>query len=225
MAIAYDTSVTQQTSDGSGSTLTFSFTTTGTNRYLLVGCLNTGYPTVTMTSVTYGGVAMTQIGLVDVGNVSGTQVEYLYGLANPASGANNIVLTASGTCTIAAVAASYTGAQQTTALEASGTATGASGTGTKSITTITNNAWLVGHARGQSNASASTSTTFRPADNAGLAMMDSNADKTPAGSYSLNFTTSGNNNWGILVASIAPYVAPSGPVGIKSWNGLTVRAG
>lgn len=205
MAIAFDNSITQQTSDGSGNTLTFSFTTSGTNRYLLVAGIITGNNSIT--GITYGGVAMTQIATVDTSNVSGGQIAYMFGLANPASGANNVVCTGSATATLAFVASSYTGAQQTDTLEASGTATGASGTGTKSITTLTDNDWLVGWARGQSNASASTNTVFRPADNAGMAMMDTNAAQTPAGSYSLNFTTASNNNWGIIVAALKPFVA------------------
>lgn len=203
MAIAFDTSVNQQT-NGGGSTLTFAFTTTGTNRYLVVGAIIQGGATIT--DVSYGGVSMTQIASQSSANVSAGETSYLFGLANPASGSNNVVITGSGAATIAAVASSYTGAQQTDSSEASNTASGASGAVTVGVTTLTNNAWLVSFVRGQSALSASAGTTLRTTSG-GLVMCDKGADLTPAGLYSVDLTTASNNNWAILAASLKPFGA------------------
>jgi hypothetical protein len=97
----------------------------------------------------------------------------------------------------------FTGAQQTTAIEASGTATGTTGTATTSIVTLTDNDWLVGFARAQSAPTAGANTTLRSA-NGGREMMDSNGVQHPAGSFALNYTTLSNNNWAIIVAALQP---------------------
>lgn len=155
--------------------------------------------------MTYAGVAMTQLTSVNASNVSTGETNYLFGLANPALGANNIVI--SGTLPqIGVVATSFNGAQQTTAVEASNTGTGASGTATVSVTTLTNNDWLVGFARGQSNTTAGTNTLIRAAMS-NINAMDSNGAQTPAGFYSLNFTTAGNNNWASQIVALKPFAA------------------
>ena len=57
-------------------------------------------------TVTYGGQSMSLIGTETETN---NDVYYLYELQTPASGANNIVITPSGTTVLIANAASYTG--------------------------------------------------------------------------------------------------------------------
>ena len=185
MAIALDNNLVATIV--STSTNTVSYTTTGSNLYLVVGTLIQG--SFTCTGVTYNGVAMTQLTSVDASVVSGGETNYLFGLANPASGAHNIVASFSGATTNAVLATSYTGAQQTTAVEASNTS---ASSGTISVTTSTNNDWLVGFARAGGNTTAGSNTTIRGAAS-NISMMDTNAAQTPAGAYSLNFTGTGGN--------------------------------
>lgn len=210
MAIAFDSNTPFVVNPGSD---TISHTCTGTDRYLFVGILiQSGQ---SCTGVTYNGVSMTQLVSLSTNNVSANETIYLFGLANPASGTNNVVASFSGAGTRGFMASSFTGAKQTSSIDATNSGTGSSGTATVSVTTTSNNAWLVGYARGQSNVSAGSSTTLRGAtDN--VNMMDSNAAKTPAGSYSLNFTTASNNNWGSIVAALAPTATAQ----VKTMNGV-----
>src|SRR5438067_591060 len=96
--------------------LTISHTCGGSNRILLVGVeISVGGETVT--GVTYNSVAMTQINLQDL-NGSTFRNTYLFYLIAPATGANNIVVSASGgTGNIYAAAASYTGVDQSSPLD------------------------------------------------------------------------------------------------------------
>jgi hypothetical protein len=95
------------------STITFSHTTTGANRLLIVGvAFDTATPTVT--SVTYAAVGMTQVFAQTVGS-SGTVA--MYRLVAPATGANNVVITLSASSVfLQGGAVSFTGVDQTTPL-------------------------------------------------------------------------------------------------------------
>lgn len=111
MAVLYS-AATNTTWDGVSS-VTFSHTTAGTNRGLIVSAAWYDGGASLITSITYAGVAMTQ--------VASRLSEYNLGvemrkLSNPALGANNVVITfddAAGAG--AAGATSFTGAFQTTA--------------------------------------------------------------------------------------------------------------
>ena len=90
-------------------TLTFSHTCSGTERYLVVG-VSRGLSPGTITGVTYAGVAMTSIG-----TSAGATLVHLWGLIAPATGANDVVVTASAAGNgIVAGAISYNGVDQTT---------------------------------------------------------------------------------------------------------------
>lgn len=183
MAIVFDANLAETFNPASD---TVSFTTSGTNRYLVVGILIQS--SQTCTGVTYGGVAMTNLTSGSSSNVSTGETIYLWGLANPASGANNIVGSFSGAGTRVFIASSFTGAQQTTAVEATATPVNSTGTSASlSVTTITDNDWLVGFARASTNTTAGSNTTIRGAQS-NINMMDSNAVQTPPGTFSLNFS-------------------------------------
>ena len=105
MAVVFDAATTAQTAFNV--TLTWSHTTSGTDRALFVAVT----ANESISGVTYNGVSMTA---VETGE---THIR-LYALANPATGANNVVVTTSGgDGAIVAVAASYTGVDQTTAYD------------------------------------------------------------------------------------------------------------
>lgn len=87
----------------STSPMTWSHTCAGSNRALLVQVY--GGSGMTVTGVTYNGVAMTLLG--NITSLIGQPV-YLYGLLNPASGANSVSVSFTGTLAEAA-AGSYSG--------------------------------------------------------------------------------------------------------------------
>jgi hypothetical protein len=119
MAVAHENTSTAEAT--SVSSLTFSKTNTGTNLGLIVAVVLSDFAAlVSISSVTYAGVTMTAGGAA-VELTAGTQRQScrMYHLAAPASGANNVVITLSGTYGyIAAGASSFTGVDQTTCADA-----------------------------------------------------------------------------------------------------------
>lgn len=92
MAIAFDAKSLATSNNVTASPLTFSHTCSGENRVLFVTITvntNGGYQ-ATNFSITYGGVAMTALDSAYYNDVSGKV--YTFYLVNPASGANNIVV-------------------------------------------------------------------------------------------------------------------------------------
>ena len=124
----------------SASSLTWSHTCSGSNRILFVWGYVEG--SNTLTGCTYNAVSMTQITFV---TTSGRSL-YAYFLVAPATGANNIVLTNSGTSGMTGLAISYTGARQTGQPDSSGSANQGVGITAQSIniTTVAANSWIAG---------------------------------------------------------------------------------
>lgn len=138
MAIAFDTSTGDYETDG---TTVWSHTCTGSDRVLLVGWYEFS-SSATLSSITYAGVAMTQLGTFPADGAGGNV--YLYGLANPASGANDVSITHSASKQVFASSVSYTGVDQTTPFPDTETTTSTFGTSlSASITTSVNNSWLL----------------------------------------------------------------------------------
>lgn len=187
MAIAFDAA---SGSSVTGTSLTYSHTCTGSDRALVVHYVSDGSGDA-VTGITYAGAAMTFIGRVQSPSSRWTGMYYL---AAPATGANNIVVTNSVSVYTEANAASYTGVKQTGNPEVTATNTGSSVTSLSgTLTTLTDNAWLVmgGHAAAGSQA-AGTGTTRRNLVLVG-AIFDSNGAKSPTGSYSLQQTHASTN--------------------------------
>ncbi len=185
MAIAYDTSADLGFSFAGSKTT--AFTCTGTNRILFVGGWG-GSGSSNWTGVTYAGVAMTKVGEAQV---PGDRWVYLYILANPASGSNNVVITESGTDGIDAFATSYTGAQQTSTPDASNTVAGTTTNTALSVTTTADNCWGVAAFKYLSAAgTAGANTILRVTTANGSQAYDSNSALTPAGTLTLNVTHS-----------------------------------
>lgn len=111
---------------GSGSSLTFAHTCSGSNRLLVVWV--SYYDSFdTPTGVTYNGVAMTAIPSSTAAN--GDYKIAGYYLINPATGTNNVVISFTGSMfDIGAGSVSFTDAHQTTPLGTAVTATGTSTT-------------------------------------------------------------------------------------------------
>lgn len=131
------------------------------NRALLVGVLSTSLPT----NVTYNSVAMT---LVDSQAMSGNTL-YVYKLAAPATGTNNIVVTATGINGI--MAASYYNVSQASLVEAFAKATAGTGSPTVNITTLSSGAFVhsfigVSGLTGISSYSVTTSSKYNSTNSA-----------------------------------------------------------
>lgn len=203
MAIAFDTSVSGGNS--ASTSLTWSHTVTGSNSVLEVVTQGNVAGTDDITSVTYAGVSLTKI---DGVQIPSDRYIGLWELINPATGANNVVISFTGSF-MQAHSASYTGVAQSGQPDASNKGTATSTTSvTVSVTTVADNCWLVGSfGNASSTPLAGTGTTSRQAATAGIALFDSNGAKTPPGSFSLQETFGGSTNLAGIVASIAPFVA------------------
>ncbi len=188
----------------SATSATWAHTVTGSDTLLIVG-INRGQDLDDVTSVTYNGVAMTQLGKVD----TGSSFMYLYGLVAAATGANNIVVNWTNSGTVYCAAASYTGVSQTGLPDSAHADSGNSGTLTGTTTVVAANCWLVGFQRNESGTplTAGAGTVVRKAvtGNTYIAVIDSNTT-VGTGSQSL-ITTSGSNQWGSVIASVAPVAA------------------
>lgn len=105
MAIAYDAVSNLSGQSGSASN-SYSHTCSGSDRILIVfTTLAPGAGSVSPTSITYNGVALTELGYVD-GSSSRIGLWYLL---NPATGANNITVTYASATAWYSWASSYTG--------------------------------------------------------------------------------------------------------------------
>jgi hypothetical protein len=121
MPVTFDAAASD--SAGFSASLTFSHTCGGTDRVLFVAvvCGNNR----TISGVTYDGVSMSAV-------ESGSDFMRLFALVNPASGANDVVVTTSQEDPILAVSTSYSGVDQSTPYDGVQVAT--TGDNTPSVT-------------------------------------------------------------------------------------------
>lgn len=220
MAIAFDAA----TDGGFAADLTFAHTCTGSDGILFVmfSC-NDG---ATITSVTYAGAAMTQVGSV---TTSGVRDHYLYMKVGPATGSNNVVIDVS-TGNVFGGAVSYTGASQTGQPDSFATNSGASVTSiTGTTTVVASNCWLVALGQcdsGGANVSGGSGTTERSRYGGfnQFGMFDSNGT-VGTGSQSLIVNSNtGVDAMQIIVASFAPPGGGGGSTVIPSLGLLGVGA-
>lgn len=196
--------------NGGSGPLTFSYSVgVGTNRLLVVPVAADDVSD-NITGVTYSGVAMTLAGKIAPAGASQRWV-YLFYLLNPASGANNVVVSTSGTVVLAG-AADYTGVKQSAQPDATTTNGGTAITSiTGTLTTTADKCWTIlceQHTFDNLPAEALSGATRRTfeASFGSWTLFDSNAAVTPAGSTSMVVTT--HNSPGtaetIVMASFAP---------------------
>ena len=127
MAIALDAVAT---TTGDAASFTFALTVAGADRFLRVG-VHWRTTSITVSGITYAGVALTRLGGATVS--VNRAVDYWYLIA-PTTGTNNVVVTMSAAARTVVGAISRTGVHQTTPL---GTAATASGTSTAPSVTVT----------------------------------------------------------------------------------------
>ncbi|MBR0960891.1 LamG-like jellyroll fold domain-containing protein [Bradyrhizobium japonicum] len=218
--IAYDNS----TLSGIGvpaSSLTFSHTTNNNTNGLIVIAVaeatTTPCTSDTVTGVTDNGSALSDFGYY-VRNTTtiGGALKTYYGFA-PAQGTHNIVVSASASCILYAVASTYTGVKQSGVPDASGSGNPLSDSGAVSLfqaTTTTSgiNSWgvLVGVPSISGTATAGSNTTIRQQQSGKLYYADSNGPVSPAGSIGLNWTIPGTSHWLANYFSIPAFASNPG---------------
>lgn len=179
--------------------ITWSHTCTGSNLALVVAVFG-DLTSDLVTGATYNGVAMTKLGSTQV---PADRFIYLFGLLNPATGANNVVVSASSSIRLDGVSASYTGVS---AFETAVTSTAASPATSLTLTATTGvaNCWLVANFKQDLGTStAGTGTTIRVDSTHGMNIADSNGALTQA-SHSLIENLAGGENWGGIMAAMEP---------------------
>ena len=184
-----------------GTSQTTSHTTAGTNRFLAV-CVWADTASDLISGVTYNGVSMT---LVDKQLHTGLRYHYLFGLMNPAIGANNVVTSASSSTFIQTLVASYTGVAQAGQPEAAIKTTATAQTSiTTPLTTVTANAWTVNCVGSGAGSAAGTNFTERTSDTDfnTVRMGDFGPQASPA---SVSMTvTSASTNFSSQMIALAP---------------------
>lgn len=206
MAIALDNASANQS--GTGTTLTYSKTNTGSNLYLVVWAKVTGSATATCT---YNGVSMTQA-IGQVIDISSTIRLYAWTLANPDTGANNVVITTSGSVFVLSNAQSYTGAQQTNTPEVASYVQKIGGSAVAlfiSLTSTNAGAWI---AATQVDSLIDPTSAYQGTLRGGtfasdLATVDSNG-AVGAGSHDIGWNYSSANTADIIGISFAPTATP-----------------
>jgi hypothetical protein len=174
---------------------TYAHTTTGSNVVLVVWVLSNG----TITSVTYGGNAMTAFATSSTGANAYTVRGY-YRAVGSGAGAQNVVTTGNSATDIYVMSASYTGCSQTGVPDANTGGEDPANDFAMTLTTTANSCWLVAGQYDQNGSAqdAGASTTKRQTGAfGGWQLWDSNGTRTPAGSQSLNVSVLGvgPNTW------------------------------
>lgn len=191
-------------------TLTMSLTTSGENRFLVVGIAGDNVNDV-ITGVTYAGVAMTLADKIKTTNFD--RWNYVFVLFNPASGANDIVVSASSSVFFTAYAASYTGVNQTGMDATPVTNTAYANTLSTSITTVTDNAWAIQSNYHGTTAGALTATgtdvirELSTYQNAGI--VDTDGPISPAGARAIAVDGASGGPMSAVMIAIAPLVSNS----------------
>lgn len=210
MAIAFDNAIAQNWNAGkSGNTLTAAKTNTGSDLILFVGVSTYNGTLVTVSGVTYNGVALTKVNSITAAVESNNQDTELWYLDAPATGANDIVATLSAEPSFGRIAASSFTGKTSSGIDAAATAQNTAGTSTDSpvcnVNVVEDDCWQVGYffSRRSGNHGAGTATTIRAQSVEGHAIADSNA-VVGTGNQTLALTSADSVTWpGVCSASFS----------------------
>lgn len=205
--IAFNSSSSPATQWGTGttSTTTWTHTTSGTNRLLVLSSdieqYNQG--TGTVMTASYGGQTLTKGSSVRGGGMA-TELWYLM---NPPSGANTMQVVVTGkTYTLKLESLSFTGVDQTAAFDTQSTTSGYSGNPTLSLTTGSTNALILALLNRYTTQDATSSKTklWKNADGATFAA-GSYQFGTSTGIYTDTYTgAASSQDWSMLMSSFKP---------------------
>lgn len=189
-------------------------TSSGSNRILIVG-VNIG-SLAAVSTVTYNGDTMTQIRSEDNGDSAHTSLWYL---VNPDTGTHAVQISLPIVTSVTAGAVSFTGVNQTSPIDAHNGATGTSDTPSVSLTTITDEAWIIDVVGTQNGPmTPGTGQTERWDTLQGATSGAGSTEFTStAGTFSMSWTNdAGSRNWAISAAALKPAGTPC-CVSIGDW--------
>lgn len=190
MAVQFDAASTAALTSN-GTSKTWSHTCSSTDRFLIVVVsLNTGFPTG-MTA-TYAGVSMTA-------QYTPAGKKAVFTLIDPATGANNVVVSWTNNSQGAFTAVSYTGVNQTTPMGTAATANG-SGTGPTVNVSATSLDLVVDGLMGFVTGSA-VSATVGASQTQRANLADTNTDGSVAAQSSEPGATTVTMSWTLSVSS------------------------
>lgn len=215
-----DTPTTGAATLSTATSMTWTITVgaSGANRLLIVGLSfeRGNVSGVGVTSTSGGGPPQALTQIIGSGSVGGNPRAELWYLVNPGTGLNTIQVLWSGSTSRAfGGAASFTGVDQTTPIGVSGGTTGKSTDPSVSITTVTNNAWVIGTLAWDSEGATATMV---PATNR-VSMWNNRTGSTAGhvggagsrlgpvaapGNVTMNWTLNTNNKWAMVAASLRP---------------------
>lgn len=228
MAIAFDTAGYGEVNPGTS--VTFALTLGSSANALVLFSTDPGFGGASdISGITYNGAAMTKITAMSWNNTQMAYETCWYKLAPSTGSSYNVVVTlahAGGYNT--SMAASYSGVQQSGIPDASATNNAASGTTfALTVSSSANNCWHVGASfTNQASAISAGSGTTARTNSAGTGyrgmLCDSNAAKTPAGSYTLN-SSGPEGYWGGMILTLPPLIV-TGPTNVKTFNNLATAS-
>jgi hypothetical protein len=206
--ITYDNSKDGGNNGGTTASLTYSYKVgTGANRLLVVNLIgDTSTSADDISSVTYAGTPLT---LVKKLQSPSNNWQYVYYLLNPASGTNNVVITAASSHYLISQAASWFNVKQSAQPEAvtTNTAPATNTSITTSLTTVApgslvvQGVWSYGHlTAGPGSAQIITDAAL---DGAGI-FVSGQSPVTPAGNVSMTTISDGTTSSGAIMVSFAP---------------------
>lgn len=201
MAIEVDSTAN---SSATSTSLTFSHTCSGLKRVLVVGVYSEAD---TITGVTYNGSALTLLGGGSVFGV-GRYIKIFYIIA-PSTGANNVVISSSGSTLIQGTSVSYTDVSQTEPLTNGAAAqAGVANTYGQSITTTKTDSWVAFIVAGAAGTvlTNNADTVARSTSGSGFGIYDSNTTRS-VGSNGLHVKrNSGSITWGSYMFELNKHV-------------------
>jgi hypothetical protein len=221
MAVAFDAATEDKVVSGGVTTLTYSHTCSGSDRFLYVALTqinHSGTPTAT-----YGGVSMTPV-YTRVQVYSSTWTHSGFFLMNPASGANNVVISSSGptgTNSLRSGCVSYTGVDQTNpVLDDNSIYSASGGTMSISLTTASDGWAIISGANVDYAFSAGTNTDTLRASYGGLCDIADSGNDITAGTFNAQMTHAGTRGYGGIALAILPAGGGSYTGDIKSIAGV-----
>ena len=204
--ITYDNSKDGGNNGGTTASLTYSYKVgTGANRLLVVNLIGDTSPD-DISSVTYAGTPLT---LVKKVQSPSNNWQYVYYLLNPASGTNNVVITAGSVHYLISQAASWFNVKQSAQPDAvtTNTAPAPNTSITTSLKTVApgslvvQGVWSYGHlTAGPGSAQIITDAAL---DGAGI-FVSGQSPVTPAGNVSMTTISDGTTSSGAIMVSFAP---------------------
>ena len=221
MSVTIDTHSSVQTFTGVSS-VSWSHTASGTDRFVLVNVAFIGDPSSkTISGVTYGGVSMSAAISSSNPNLGGGQngISQIWGLINPSTGSQTVQVTFTGTCDGVAGSVSWNGANQTAAIGNTTSATGDSSAPATTISSASGNmvadCFLANYSSGLSP-SGNQTVLWTGQERSGVGYTGGSQYAAGASSVAMDWTLTKGEQWSACAVEIL--VASGG-------SGVTLAAG